>query len=382
MSAPAEKTWDVIVIGAGPAGALAARQLALSGCRVLLVEKKSFPRDKVCGACLNPQAMSVLEAAGLGDLVAARGGVPLTRFSLRAGSSPLEIPLSGGRSLSRAVLDAALVSAATAAGAVFQSLTEAHVERPKSAGQHERIVRLVRAGASVERVTAKIVLVADGLSRSSVSDWPEFSGGVDEHSHIGIGAIVSGGGDSLECGTICMSVAREGYVGMVRVEDGRLNVAAAISPRFVKACGGPELAVTACLREAGAPVSFFGEANWLGTVPMTRRASCVATSRVLLLGDAAGYVEPFTGEGIAWALTAALAVVPLVRQGLQHDNFEVEPAWSRVLVRDIQARQQWCRGFAWCLRHRHLVQLAVTSLRTWPAAGRWLADKIQQPIRS
>src|SRR5262249_17510298 len=54
------ESWDVLVIGAGPAGALAARQLALAGARVLLVERKTFPRWKVCGACVNEQALSIL----------------------------------------------------------------------------------------------------------------------------------------------------------------------------------------------------------------------------------------------------------------------------------------------------------------------------------
>ena len=60
--------WDALVIGAGPAGALAARQAALSGKRVLLVDSKSFPRPKVCGACLNGQALVVLQSVGLGSV--------------------------------------------------------------------------------------------------------------------------------------------------------------------------------------------------------------------------------------------------------------------------------------------------------------------------
>ena len=56
--------WDVVVVGAGPAGALAAHGLASRGVRVLLVEQRHFPRWKVCGACLSPQALAVLEAAG------------------------------------------------------------------------------------------------------------------------------------------------------------------------------------------------------------------------------------------------------------------------------------------------------------------------------
>ena len=62
-------TWDAIVIGAGPSGAMAARRLSLAGARVLLVEKKRFPRLKVCGACLSRAALEELDRAGLRSLV-------------------------------------------------------------------------------------------------------------------------------------------------------------------------------------------------------------------------------------------------------------------------------------------------------------------------
>lgn len=70
--------WDVIVVGAGPAGALAARQLATQQLKVLLVEKQAFPRWKVCGSCLNGHALKSLESAGLGDLPAQLGASSLS----------------------------------------------------------------------------------------------------------------------------------------------------------------------------------------------------------------------------------------------------------------------------------------------------------------
>jgi flavin-dependent dehydrogenase len=107
--------WDAIVIGAGPAGAMAARELAAAGTRVLLVEKRSFPRDKVCGGCLNGRALSILRAAGLGALVARSGGVALGELQLRAGGRPARLALPVGVALARARLDEELVATATAA---------------------------------------------------------------------------------------------------------------------------------------------------------------------------------------------------------------------------------------------------------------------------
>ncbi|MCA1852304.1 MAG: FAD-dependent oxidoreductase, partial [Beggiatoa sp.] len=78
----ARRVWDVIVIGAGPAGSSAARLLARAGRSVLLVDKSSFPRYKVCGSCLNGRVLSALEAVGLGALVEEAGGVVLDGLRL------------------------------------------------------------------------------------------------------------------------------------------------------------------------------------------------------------------------------------------------------------------------------------------------------------
>ena len=100
-----------------------------------------------------------------------------------------------------------------------------------------------------------------------------------------------------------MAVGKGGYVGLVRVEDGGLNAAAAFERRFLRVCGGPAGAASRILSGSGFPaVSAFGEAEWRGTVALTRTTRPVAADRVFLIGDATGYVEPFTGEGMAWAL--------------------------------------------------------------------------------
>ena len=120
-----ERCWDALVIGAGPAGALAARQLAAVGLRTLLVDRKTFPRSKVCGGC--PRAVATLQAAGLNGLLSAHGAAPIERFVLRSEGREVSLQLSGGAALSREVFDAALVRAAIAAGAHFLPETRATV---------------------------------------------------------------------------------------------------------------------------------------------------------------------------------------------------------------------------------------------------------------
>src|SRR6516164_7141698 len=111
--------WDALVVGAGPAGSLAARQLALQGRSVLLVDRACFPRWKVCGACLNGWALATLSAVRLERVTHDLGAVPLTRMHVAAWGRQADIALGVGVSLSRAALDAALVEAAIDAGVSF-----------------------------------------------------------------------------------------------------------------------------------------------------------------------------------------------------------------------------------------------------------------------
>ena len=98
----ADSAWDVIVIGAGLAGTIAAHQLSAGGVRTLLVEKKAFPREKVCGACLNASALATLRSAGLGALIDGLGGIRLEALNLGHAGRSTQFALPGGMALSRA----------------------------------------------------------------------------------------------------------------------------------------------------------------------------------------------------------------------------------------------------------------------------------------
>ncbi len=127
--------WDALVIGAGPAGALAAQRLARGGRRVLLVDAKTFPRDKVCGGCVNARALEVLHEAGLGHVLADVETVELREYVVHLGRRVVAFPFVGGIAVSRSAFDAALVRAAIAAGAEFLPGTAGRlVPRPRSGG--------------------------------------------------------------------------------------------------------------------------------------------------------------------------------------------------------------------------------------------------------
>ena len=361
MSAP---DWDVIVIGAGPAGALAAHQLARHGLRVLLVEKRSFPRWKICGSCLNGVALKALEQAGLGQLVDDLGAVRLERIHLGLQGRQLDLALPMGRSLSRGRLDLALSEAAVAAGAVLRLQTEATVAAGCPGGREV----LLRCGEECQTTSGRVVLVATGLGSPGLGPDLPIQTRINPRARIGAGCELNAGVSGYDRGTIHMAIGRHGYVGLVRNEAGDLNLAAAFDRPQLIAAGGPAASAAAVLAEAGFnPLPEAAGASWRATPSLTRRSSPPAAARLLLLGDAAGYVEPFTGEGMGWALVGALAVVPLVLQGQAEWSRGLEREWARRHARLIGSRQRLCHGLAFALRRPDLSRALLAAAGRWPA---------------
>ncbi len=365
LRAAAREAWDAVVVGAGPSGALAARELARAGRSALLVDRASFPRWKVCGACLNGRALDVLASAGLGGLVERRGGVPLSAFRVWAGGRSARIGLPRGVAISRARLDAALVEAAIEAGAAF--LPETRAALGPVEGATRRLALRGADGAAVE-TGARVAIAADGLGGSFIGADLGPRREESARSRVGAGGTLRESPAFLRPGTIYMAVARGGYAGLVRVEDGTLNVGAALDRALVRERGGLGPAIAACLREAGLPaVPGIEEASWKGTATLTRGAARPAAERLLLVGDAARYVEPFTGEGMAWALASAAAAAPFVAAAAGDWRPEHERRWAELFERRIGRPQRRCRAIAWGLRRPLLVRAAVAALAGAPA---------------
>ena len=362
-------TWDAVVVGAGPAGSIAARQLARAGVSVLLVDRQRFPRWKVCGACVGPGALATLDSVGLGDIVVRRGGTPLRWLALAAGDRRARVPLAGTMSLSRTALDAALVDAAKAEGVEFRDEVRVVVH-----GVDDQAVTLdQRRGGVSSRERALVVIDATGLggglgvrsagksSASGVAVRDVVAAG----SRVGIGATLDDASYELPAGELRMVVGRLGYVGIVRVEDGSLNVAAAVDRRALSV-GSPSDAVERILGEAGLP-TLAGTVlhGWKGTPPLTHRPADVAQERLFRLGDAAGYVEPFTGEGMGWALGSGLAVVPFALEAIARWRDDLVRQWTAER-RSCVGAQRCCRWLAAGLRRPVLVRTAVGILSRAP----------------
>lgn len=349
------RVWDAVVVGAGPAGAVAARALAAGRARVLLVERKAFPRPKVCGACLNVKALAVLNSAGLAGALDDLGGVGLTGFEVRLGGRAARFPLPGGLALPRDVLDAALADAAVAAGAEFLPATGAAVL--PDVGPVRR-VRLDQAGGRSTTAEARVVVAAAGLGSTCLAREPGLRTDVAPGARVGAGCVVDEAPAEFAPGTIYMAVGRSGYVGLVRLAGGVLNVAAAFDRGFVRASGGPAGAAAAVLDEAGFPaVPALDGADWIGTPPLTRRTRPPAGHRLFLVGDAAGYVEPFTGEGMGAALVSGQSVAPLALRGITAWDPALSRAWARLYHRRVGRQQLVVRA------------LAAAARRPWVARG-------------
>ena len=371
--------WDVLVVGAGPAGALAAHGLASRGVRVLLVEQRLFPRWKVCGACLSPQALAALKTAGLGDLVAAQGGLSLERLQLGVAGRVNPIALGAGRILSRSRLDQALLEAAVAVGATVMTGTRAVLGAAATGLEPDREV-VLQKGTARWSVSAKVVLIAAGLSHRTIDNEAEISTSIQPHSRIGAGCVLPGEAAELAPGVLQMAVGQGGYVGLVRVESGEINLACAFDRPMLGSVGGAALLCQKILAEAGfATLPGLKEAAWQLTAALSRRTTPLAGHRLLLLGDAAGYVEPFTGEGMGWALTSALAALPLVLLGLEHWDGAIETEWRRLHHRWVTQKQRSCRVLAVVLRHPRITWGLHRLAGSFPSVAGSMIGLLQRP---
>jgi flavin-dependent dehydrogenase len=363
LSGATERRWDVLVVGAGPAGSIAARQLARLGLSVLLVDKAQFPRRKVCGCCVGSAAVELLAQIGLPEILPALAAQPIRQLCLAAAGRSAPLALDGGVAVSRDALDAALVGAAVEAGVQFQDGVAAQLaDRIDGAWR----VELTSAG-SRSTIVADAVVAADGIHGGFLSKQPDYRRQPARGSRIGAGAVLADSPAFYRPGAIYMAVGKGGYVGFVRLEDGRLNVAAALDRPVVAAAGKPAIVVRSIVEQAGFPwPGELSSAAWHGTPPLTGRPPCIADHRLFVIGDAAGYIEPFTGEGMTWGILSACEVASLVVESLRGDPARAARKWENLHRRLLGRRMTLCRMLASMLRQHWAASAAIAALASWP----------------
>jgi menaquinone-9 beta-reductase len=359
---------DVVVIGGGPAGAFTALLAAQRGLRTTLFDRAEFPRDKVCGGTLNGAAMRALAAAGISedDFDHSR----LSTLKLRFRRRMTTLRLREHRVIARRDFDARLLALAKARGARVETGVAAAVVGDDGA----RVIVETRGRAGVGRIGARCVVVADGLGSRVLGD-----GIAARDARIGAGAVVADQGFELRPGVLEMAIGERGYVGLVRLPRGAVDVAAAFDAAFVRDIGSLGAACLEILDEAGvAAPRYLATARFHGTPALTRRAAEVARGRVFAVGDATGYVEPFTGEGMGWAFASALALEPLLDRAVGGEDVAVE--YRAALAQAVAGRKRSCAALAWVLRRPHCVSLAFHALRAFPALGAAMVARFDRPV--
>jgi len=370
-----DQDWDVVVIGAGPGGSLTAYELAKRGLKTLLIDKSKFPKAKVCGCCLNQDALDSLDKAGLLELDVFKHAPRLTRFNLYTRFGRCSMPLPGGIAISRQALDGTIVQEAIAHGCAFLAETTAKVG---SSSEGKRIVTLRRSDAE-KSIRATYVVVGDGLSGTALKGEKAFAPQVAPSSRIGIGTLIACRPKSMRPGEIDMYCGEKGYLGMVFVENGMVDTAAAIDRRAITATSDATLVVADIMRACRATVPpEFLEAQWRGTGALTQRRRQVAGDRVFLVGDAAGYTEPFTGQGIAWAMRSALLIAPLLERALKGDLRDPEKTWPSLYKKEIHCHQRTSSLVAMLLRYQRAFSLIVMGVSLFPGALNFFMQRLNR----
>ncbi|MCY2971184.1 MAG: NAD(P)/FAD-dependent oxidoreductase [Planctomycetota bacterium] len=374
----ASQIWDVIIVGSGPAGGLAAILLARKKLRVLLVDKQSFPRSKVCGCCLNGNAVSTLEEAGLSHILSENQAVAVREMCLGSKKIHLTFPLQKQMVLSRERLDSSLISEAMIEGAFFLDTTLAELGQLTPSSREV----FLKQGDIQILSSAKIVLAADGLGGRLLVRKNITTHLASNSTRLGAGVTILDPPDFFKNGTLFMTSGNGGYVGLVRLEDGRLDLAAAFDPIAIKKHGSMGALAKSLLQEMNWPLPLDIEtAPWRGTPALTGHIEQVASERLFVIGDAAGYIEPFTGEGMAWAFTGANFVAPLIAKGVACWEPGLAKQWALKYKAHITNRQGICKVIAFLLRWPLLVKLGLIGLRAFPFLSKPVVAMLDKPSK-
>ncbi len=325
--------YDAIVIGAGPAGATVALRLARAGRSCLLVDGARFPRDKLCGEGLMPAGQAVLRALGLSDVLQA--GQPFTGIRYRlADGTAAEADFPGGEQglgIARRALDARLVAAAQRQPGVEVRLGcwVREILLPGAAGAGDGVEVLVDGAAA----RAPVLIGADG-GRSLVRRVAGLEAPPPRRPRFGVGGHF--GHPPRDDPRVEVFVGPGWELYTTPIAPDVTSAALLLSrPGLRPLQGRLERGLRERLRGAGGRCAALADGPLTSRVralgPLALQARAGHAERVLLIGDAAGALDPITGEGVALALTTGAAAADVLAGCYAAGDFSARrlAAWTR-----------------------------------------------------
>jgi flavin-dependent dehydrogenase len=360
--------FDAIVVGAGPAGSAASITLAGRGCRTLLLEKDVFPRRKVCGAYLAANALPALKRLDAEAAVLRLEPERIERGSVHLASgvsADFTLP-APGLGISRFALDDLLARRAAEAGAEIRFGARVSAVDRRGSG-----FRVHLAGG--QTLDARVVIGAwgrwDALDRRLERAFL-----IRRAHYLGWSGELAGDA-ALLAGQVRLYMFPGGYCGLSRVEGGRANMAGVVSARTRQRIGGGWETVMAHALASNAALDADlsgltpGREGFLGTGPVFFTAKPPAESGLLMTGDAAGVLDPFSGQGQAAALGSGLLAGETAAGCL---SGEISPSdLPRVYAAAWRAR--FSRRFAWSKVFRQFMLSPSLGALGARLAGRRLA---------
>jgi flavin-dependent dehydrogenase len=395
--------FDVIIIGAGPAGSSAAILLARAGWSVALIEKQRFPRRKVCGECIAASNMPLLEALGIGSTIEADAGPELRKVALMRGDTTIvtDLPAANhekylwGRALGREMLDTLLLEQARLAGAkVLQPWALQSLDG--KAGDWRCKVRAMDSAATLN-LRAPVAIDAHGSWEGLSSSSPRQ--GRDRKPSDLFAFKANFFNTSLQDGLLPILLFDGGYGGMVVADGGVTTVACCIRRDHLKKYrrASPELRlgdmIEAMLRRecSGVNAALHGatrEGSWMAVGPLDPGIRLSVNDDLFRIGNAAGEAHPIIGEGISMALQSSWLLCAHLLHVKKNDK-----DWQREVGR--RYIKQWRQQFAPRMRlaatfaNLAMCQASATSLvalvRVWPGLltlGARLSGKVRSATDS
>jgi menaquinone-9 beta-reductase len=349
---------DVVIAGAGPAGAIAATVLARAGVRVLVLDRVRFPRPKLCGDTINPGTYAILRRLGL-EAVAARA-MPLEGMIVTGtGNVRVEGAYGDvcGYSISRTDLDLALLTAAAGAGARIeqQVLVNGPLVDTSRAEAVSGVIVKGRNGKPL-RITARMTIAADGRY-SRVARAVGLSRSPSHPRRWAIGSYFQDVAGMTSFGE--MHVRRGHYVGIAPLPGGIIN-ACVVTPD--PGGGRPAETLRRALDQDPMLRDRFGSARMIvepiSLGPLAVDCSAAGMPGLLLAGDAAGFVDPMTGDGLRFAIRGAELAALEVLHALEHGTADAHVRLDAARRREFTSKWRFNRTMRWVVEAPRTLRLA------------------------